>query len=79
MTIVSLTTPSPTLKVQTKNTQLKDVVGSVPMDSGIETNSLLTAIIYCEANFGAIDGVQPHFYVPIFARVSGTGGRMFSA
>ncbi len=56
MTIVNLATPSPALKIQPDNIRLEDIAIYMQVNSHIRSKLNPTATIYCEANFGAIDG-----------------------
>ena len=56
MTIINLAVPSPALKTPPNVIRLRDFANAPQVNSAIGSKQIPTAIVYCEANFGAIDG-----------------------
>ena len=56
MTITNFAVPSPALKMQPDVVRIEDTANSARVNSDIGSKQIPTAIVYCEANFGAIDG-----------------------
>ncbi len=56
MTVINLAVPSPALKTPTSAIRLGDYSNAPQVSSGTVSKQIPTAIVYCEANFSAIDG-----------------------
>ncbi|MBL4620502.1 MAG: DUF1611 domain-containing protein [Marinicaulis sp.] len=56
MTIINLAVPSPALKTPPNVIRLRDFANAPQVNSVTGSKKIPTAIVYCEANFGAIDG-----------------------
>lgn len=56
MTVINFTTPSPALKTPSNIVRLGGASNSPKAHSVNDSKQIPTAIVYCEANFGAIDG-----------------------